>query len=513
MLASPKSKAPITRLSHDVLQYIFEVGTWDTREMDDSRAFPWLISHVSRDWRRLALAMPTLWTLITMRDNLKSPNYFRDRHNLTRSQQCPLTVYIDLRIPGWEHIIDGSVHPFTESVVQRMFWVLSEHMQRPISMFQLQPSTRLEHFEVERDPHSSSLDLGDQPTDVEAPVALDTDSASALKSLSLTGTHIDWTQFSFANLSRLTIAYLPINMRPSVEILCSTIGKCANRLEYLKFYGAAPVAETAEGDVDPSHSITLPHVQEFVLGYVHPSEMVLLAKLFIFPAVKKLMICDIGRALMTADHRARFPLDGSIDLEALLLGTGIVSMSSVQELAIEGLQLPASPTLALKFLNSFPRLGSLVLHDASPTFVDALAVAPRSDSSTSDSESLPSLTCPLLRDLKLVDMNVAALDAILTTRRSLATLNAEVSARLASISVYGKAFRDEDMRQVAKDTFLSHADTVVLGEHYQPEPSLHEYAAWEIPRYSHATDDVAIEDGDLSIMGEQPLPVLTGALA
>ncbi|KAA1477381.1 hypothetical protein DENSPDRAFT_933676 [Dentipellis sp. KUC8613] len=534
MPASPQNKSPIARLSRDVLQYIFEVGTWDTREMDDSKAFPWLVSHVSHDWRHLALATPTLWTLITMEDNLESPNYFRDRHNLTRSQKCDLIVYIDFRIPGWEYMIDGGPHPFTENIVQRLFWVLSEHMQRVRSftllsdtdypvrlahlLFQHQPSTRLQHFEIERRPHSLSLGLGDPPMDVEAPAALNTHSACALKSLSLTGTHLDWTQFSFTNLSRLTISHLPISIRPSIEVLYSAIGQCANCLEYLKIDCATPATETAGGDVwDSSRSILLPCVQVLVLGYAYPAEVVLLAKFLSCPALKKFTVCGTGRALTTADHRARSLVDGSMVLEALLQGNGIASMGSVRELAIEGLQLPESPVLALNFLNSFPNLESLVLHDASPTLLAALAITLSQFNSRQDPEPLRArnLPCRKLRELRLIDMDVEAINVTLETRRStLQSLNiAGQYGRLGSISVYSKAFQDEHTCQVAKTALLSHADTVVLGEHYQPKPYRHDYAAWEIPQYYDRADNNVTDDGDPPTIDEQPLPALTGALA
>lgn len=86
---SNTSIAPITRLPHEILTYIFEI---DLYSMDR----PKLLSRVTRHWRDIAISSPRLWALITIEARLPAETLAL---YLKRSAAAPLDLTIDGRTP------------------------------------------------------------------------------------------------------------------------------------------------------------------------------------------------------------------------------------------------------------------------------------------------------------------------------------------------------------------------------------------------------------------------------
>jgi hypothetical protein len=95
---------PVARLSSDVMRRIFLIAQnneldWVRRLNGPSKVPVELaISHTSRHWREIALAMPILWSCIVSRQGYdsKKAEYLRVETYLARSRTYPLDI--DVRI-------------------------------------------------------------------------------------------------------------------------------------------------------------------------------------------------------------------------------------------------------------------------------------------------------------------------------------------------------------------------------------------------------------------------------
>ncbi|KAJ7447246.1 hypothetical protein FB451DRAFT_1054543 [Mycena latifolia] len=98
--------SPIRRIPTEILTHIFMLSKpsiMDAREMDWYKALqgsPWVLGHISRHWRAVALASPTLWTSIIIRntgtsEDLEPCSIPMLETQLVRSGNSPLDIIFD----------------------------------------------------------------------------------------------------------------------------------------------------------------------------------------------------------------------------------------------------------------------------------------------------------------------------------------------------------------------------------------------------------------------------------
>ncbi|KAI0058980.1 hypothetical protein BV25DRAFT_1178625 [Artomyces pyxidatus] len=470
MQALQYADGPVSRLSIDMLQYIFEV---------------------CRTWRVLAHRTPTLWTIITMSDKkLHEPQFLFDRVYFLRSQQCSLTVYLDLR--------SITSVPYIEELYQRLLpqlWRIRSFTVRakddhPIlaALYALltQPMPRLERFEIERPRNSAWGHPGHTPLSEPLWPALPTPIVPisvTLKSLTVCGVHLDWTRWSFAGLQELVISDLPNPIRPSIEALSTLLQTCADTLQHLELQAAAPVEEVPNGEGDvvvvpirrqAQARVVLPHLRTLVLGYVEPSDATTFVVNFECPAVRALTLCDIARDLIPVAQRDAFWTDAYALLSVLL--PSACPMPSVEELTLKGVFTSSSPMVPIQLLTSFPRLTSLTLDDSSESFIEALACDPRVAFPECDPQTLPAFPAAHLQHFTAAYAPFNLIGQVFEHRTMQADGPYPV---LNSLAIFDPALSAAVPPQALAGQLAMFANRVVLHAAWVPKTRPHWTAGWD----------------------------------
>ncbi|THH12117.1 hypothetical protein EW146_g7806 [Bondarzewia mesenterica] len=426
---------PITRLSDDVLQSIFEIGTWGTTNPMHARTFPLRVSHVACSWRTVALNTPTLWTMITMSDRRPHSQFLWDQECVKRSRDCPLTVFLDLRIQSWGTLA-GSASTAADVEILRIMHPLQTQLSRVRSFTLI----------------ADDLQTGHQ-------------AESSLKTLSLLGTPVDWSRWNCNQLVHLSICYLPTNARPSVDQLRAIVASCAHNLQSLEIQAAAPVDTDLERtilrpEMPEEVPIILPHVKVLTLGFVKPFEAVLVLRLFAFPVVRELTIRDVVRSLLSPQQR-HLSSDASPILRALVYDC--MPLPSIEILTLDSIFDHTHSTLPARFICSFPRLSGLILIDCSRVFLQALSVAPSTVFWECDPATVPALICRSLRHLTTVAMNSDYVESSLGLRSFQAAMKG-IQACLQSLSIYELPERRSALAGSALPLL---AERIILGRVYR----------------------------------------------
>ncbi|PBK66719.1 hypothetical protein ARMSODRAFT_959863 [Armillaria solidipes] len=89
--------SPIRRLPLELLAEVFErtVPTGHSSCLTSTREAPWILGHVSRTWRKLALSLPSLWSSLSV-DDYHEHTVQMLKAALTRSGTAPLTLRLYL---------------------------------------------------------------------------------------------------------------------------------------------------------------------------------------------------------------------------------------------------------------------------------------------------------------------------------------------------------------------------------------------------------------------------------
>lgn len=319
---------------------------------------PISLSAVSRRWRCVALSTPALWTsLFVSLDNViecfpgqrrtildaESLAYF-----LIRSRNCTLDIFIDGRDPEWEFSdhLDGNEadgrppaqHPFDPQVMNQILNILGHHIHRwrSLTVFSdtwapmrvaicclslprvdkgsffnsrrgascLETLTlmlcneyiaRGESFgpQIEEPIATPFSALTGHPDGSYSPTPL-----SRLRSVSLFGVHVNWTDFahfisgtcgSFSKgIENLELSYHTCDVRPDVTEFCGILEACAwLRTLTLKMSGPQWVGGASQGP-----PVTLPHLEKLHLMFDSAEEAALTLSLLRCPSLTALILED-----------------------------------------------------------------------------------------------------------------------------------------------------------------------------------------------------------------------------
>ncbi|KAJ6479204.1 hypothetical protein C8R47DRAFT_1219133 [Mycena vitilis] len=102
---SPSRRSPVARIPRELLTIIFILSTPSIQEARDTQWWtalersPWSLSHVSRQWRVVALASPALWSFIAIKnpsDDECAPYSLQMLETqLARARTSPLDIILD----------------------------------------------------------------------------------------------------------------------------------------------------------------------------------------------------------------------------------------------------------------------------------------------------------------------------------------------------------------------------------------------------------------------------------
>jgi hypothetical protein len=359
----PSDGTPINNLPNELLSYIFTLGSEAEKNGDDDEEedeeqeeekediphllFQVLVSHVCRQWRAVAIEIPTLWTYL---DFEEGPPFDKSRAWLERSKECPLDIELDCTVDsesepesgsepdGSEDQADSSSENELVAPQDRVAMPggpplaplggkennkkLSSHISPadlPVVRDLILPhSARWRVFELNVDdfqvmygilstlasipeaPELRALRLShyDDNEDYEhfSPLHLKQPffapfcgRAPKIRLVSLWGVHLDWEKCVFLQgLEELELAYHAKDVRPSYQVFARILQGSPD-LHTLMLSASGPAGNPEEGDW-PADVIELPSARRLDLAMVEPSYASALLKRLVFPKLSVLSL-------------------------------------------------------------------------------------------------------------------------------------------------------------------------------------------------------------------------------
>lgn len=473
----------IYRLPTEMLSRIFELGTHDSDDPNDSIDFPTQVAAVSRRFREIATSTPGLWTTINFfsrrpswyphGDEEYDYTYARDSLWLERSRACPLDLVMCYRDPSWT--FNEEKHYFRREHMDVILSKLLPHVGR-IRRFTLICDTfaplhatlqflekegsrmvALETLELYRCNEYAAEYPRFSPMALADPIPLlGGYSPPKLTRVILAGVHVDWTNSkdAFSDLKYLELTYHSKDVRPSLTDFTDILERSPN-LEELTIIGSGPVSAPVTfpptivaspenecvllRDVTP---LSLSRVRTIKIGYYEPQDALLLLQLVDAPGTTDLVIKDIYGPSENSVAAGNSILYTLAHPEAKLF-------PSLTSLSLEGMRAIQEAITAC-FLN-FKEIQTLSLDSVSQEFLPVL------------SELHPDgkLLCP---ELKRLSLRLLPNEGV----GHLAEVRAKAGIPLESLMVYYRdSIRDEDIQLARR-----HSDVGLFGQAEEDEINL-----------------------------------------
>lgn len=322
----------------DIILHIFDVGTFDSGDIDDHMLFPIHVSHVCKTWRELALNTNRLWRTIVWKGHpkfVKMP-LFREMKKkpreyypliclfLERSEQRSITIHLDLRNPDHDYSVveidvTGRGHP-----IDNLLFVLTPHASR-IRTFTFTSNSwidviqvlryhlyslkmpNLERFELTRAylgqafrptfepqallarvPFCVQPDGGTQRAQLVPGIVKQT-KWPKVKHLALVGVPLQWQLWSLYGLTSLKLNYLAGDAVISAKNMRHILRSVASSLRELEIHGSSP---EINGD-DVFEPVELPQLQTLSIGFTRTKQVTWLTNSLFTPSLTSLEIVDL----------------------------------------------------------------------------------------------------------------------------------------------------------------------------------------------------------------------------
>ncbi|KAF9052125.1 hypothetical protein BJ165DRAFT_1340854 [Panaeolus papilionaceus] len=307
------------KLPPELIVVVFELLISDR----ESPMSPTTLSAISRPFRSLVVESPSLWSYIL----LDPPGLLHLRHldlYLRRSQSHPLDILIDIRDPVWNWSEES--HCFQFQHLYNALDIIISHCARwkrlemfsdtwkPIHDFLLrtQPiqTPSLEVLSLTRaNVYFARYRQAFMPSQLVAPLALfGGHVAPRLRSIALTGVHMEWAQPPFHNLTSLELKYHSLQVTPTLEQFRAICNACPD-LRSLTIMGWGPQLPPTSSNAG-SGIFVLPRLTSFNFGYVNVEYAIRLLILFNLPSLKELVIENLQKLVYngatTPDDTALF---------------------------------------------------------------------------------------------------------------------------------------------------------------------------------------------------------------
>ena len=381
-------EAEIYSLPDHILAEIFSVLTFSS---DESRLdAPGTLSRVSSRWRAIALNVSTLWTFIVVTFPFTAGQIARAKAGLSRSNDQPIDVHIDVRDPDWTWESDEDQHKMRPVLmVEIMEWLGSSHPRwrsltvltdtwAPMHTF-LAYSTmfsslpKLERLSLSR--CNAFTGLPDAPDPVPSdPVELFGGNRHfpQLRHVTLAGVHVDYSCTGFEGLLSLDLRHQQHGVSPTMRQLRQLL-HASPGLQSLSLVALNPPSD--EPDQDDGPAVPLPYLENLTLGWWFVEDAAKLLEALQLPAVENLVLEDIAPALLQHDHIAR---DSTLIFETLVkMGNRPYDPpfpssfpSHLRKLTISGVLL--DPPAFYRLMPLFVNLEELELRSVQPDLVQEI---------------------------------------------------------------------------------------------------------------------------------------------
>ncbi|KAG2049898.1 hypothetical protein BDR06DRAFT_960749 [Suillus hirtellus] len=430
----PVRKSPINTLPDEIILHIFKLGV-SCRDSQKRIDFAVTASQVCRTWRDIAFSCSSLWADITITtDNMYNidggraivnTSLLRAKEFASRSRVFPLSVRLKLLVtPNFVYLQIGAViiMDWLRLVFPRIKY-LSIHCdtlliaQLVTNRLQTVPMENLETYKMKfgtevisfyhsiiLPPHLRFLFLAGQ-SEEQIQTAENLDLLPKLTRVSLSGFPVSWSRWSLTRLTSLSIKFMTLQDRPSMDVLKYILASNGETLEKLEIQGAIQRFGRLPCNADELPT-NLPRLTDLTLGYLSQWEAIIFFLHFEAPALKHLKLCDVSRSILTRHFKDGFDSNSLIiqnmpalqpfnEFSSTILLEHLVYVCSLLEqietLVLENFSLPplvsdlfrqdddplkklheAPVFLAYRMLQKCSRLRRLALIDLEQCFLDAL---------------------------------------------------------------------------------------------------------------------------------------------
>ncbi|KAF7297285.1 Fatty acid hydroxylase [Mycena indigotica] len=341
---------------------------------------PTTFLHVCRRWRHVALETGRLWTSVILTFPTSTAQVTRMLHWLQRSQTCALDILFDFRDPDWVVIDEEDEHEFTaadidavlniplvrESVYRwRSLELLVDTWHPMLSFLQHtqqfgQDMTNLETLRLARcNAYFACHEQPFQPAtlNISLPLFGPNFTSCHLREVSFVGVHVDWelAELSLIGLTSLELKYQAQDVMPTIPSLARIL-RGNPLLEKLSIMGHVPQGQS---NVNKEPILHLPHVSEFIFGFVDVELGINFMQTFSFPALRVLTLENVGISLRDEDAE-----NSESFFVWLCRSPSTLNLPSITNLALISIHI--SSTLFDSLFRSLPQLRVLHLSGLVP---------------------------------------------------------------------------------------------------------------------------------------------------
>ncbi|KAJ7595386.1 hypothetical protein C8J56DRAFT_922195 [Mycena floridula] len=319
-------QSSIDRIPNELWSMIFEFAVERDGAIQrvEPCSLPLTISHVSRRWRKIALATGSLWTDIILTFPTSPAQQTKAATWISRSRTYPLDIYLDFRDPDWTWDDDEHTHAFRWQDMEIVLRFLLPHVKRwrrfdlltdtwsPIFTFlwyskQVISAPKLENLRLSRcNAFFADKNVVFLPSHLKRPVSFFGGiEFEALRHVSLVGVHVDWPQSALHNLLSLELKYHAKEVMPTLQTFVHIIKSCPS-LETLTILGWGPRFDIGNPQDDDKtaqlqYSIILPRLTKLSFGFIDVEYAIRLLSMFSLPALQHLSLEDISKSLSSTD--------------------------------------------------------------------------------------------------------------------------------------------------------------------------------------------------------------------
>ncbi|KAG2128363.1 uncharacterized protein EDB93DRAFT_1184587 [Suillus bovinus] len=386
-------KCPINDLPPELFWHIFESGV-SCRNSQKRIDFAVLVSHVCGKWRDIAISCSFLWTDITITSDtmydvdsdgqlaIVNTSLLRAREFAFRSGVRSLSVRLKLlTIPNFGYLRSGTViiMDWLPLVLPRIKY-LSVHCDvlevawTVINRLRAAPMENLETYKMKfgttvlsffpfmpPPPIPRFLFLARQHEEQFAQVV--NNLHPRLTRVTSSGIPVSWSRWSLTRLTSLSINFMALHDRPSMDMLKNILTINGETLEKLEIQGAIQQFGRLPRDADELPS-NLPRLIDLTLGYLSQWEAINFFLGFEAPALKHLKLCDISRSILAQHWPQHLNNQDFQNMPALQPFNDFSSTNILEHLVyVWTPQLKRIETLVLEHFRLSPIFSDLFLQD------------------------------------------------------------------------------------------------------------------------------------------------------
>ncbi|KAG2746447.1 hypothetical protein P692DRAFT_2029495 [Suillus brevipes Sb2] len=394
-------KSPINTLPEEIILHIFKSGM-SSRNSQKRIDFAVSVSRVCHTWRTVAFSCSSLWADITITADsmynidgdlaIINSSLLRAKEFASRSRVFPLSVRLKLFVThsseylrlstivimNWlrwvlPRVKYLSVHCDTLDIL----WLVMKHLQTvPMEILETckmkYGTTALSFYpSIDPPPPTRFLFLADQTDGQSMDNFFPTLTLPKLTRIKVSGLPVSWSQWSFTRLTSLSINFMTLHDRPSMEVLKFILTINSETLEKFEIQGAIQRFGTVPRDASELPT-TLPRLTDLTLGYLSQWEAIIFFLHFEASALKHLKLCDISRSVLIQhwpqDFKDGFYLNNPIpqNFYALLPFNDFSSTTLLEHLIHETSPLEQVETLTLEHFSLQPVFSKAFLQNNDP---------------------------------------------------------------------------------------------------------------------------------------------------